>query len=38
MKNARFWIGCAGLSVAAMLSVSSVAWAETVKFKVMKCL
>ena len=33
MNTARFWVGCAGLSLAAMLSVSSVASAETVKFK-----
>jgi hypothetical protein len=33
MKTARSWIRCAGLSLAAMLAVSSVASAETVKFK-----
>jgi CHRD domain len=33
MKNARFLITCAELSLAAMLSINSVASAETLKFK-----
>jgi hypothetical protein len=33
MNNPRFWISCAGISLAALLSVTSIGSAEVVKFK-----
>jgi hypothetical protein len=33
MNNPRFWISCEGISLAALLSVTSIGSAEVVKFK-----